>query len=74
MQKLLSVAIPCYNSQEYVRHAIESLLPGKDKIEIIVVNDGSTDDTQKIAEDEFMNCFYNEDFDNYSLYAYWYYL
>ena len=29
---------------------------------------------EKIAEDEFMNCFYNEDFDNYSLYAYWYYL
>ncbi|WP_049895609.1 glycosyltransferase family 2 protein [Oribacterium sp. NK2B42] len=51
MQKLLSVAIPCYNSQEYVRHAIDSLLPGKDKIEIIVVNDGSTDDTQKIAEE-----------------------
>ena len=51
MQKLLSVAIPCYNSQEYVRHAIESLLPGKDNVEIIVVNDGSKDDTQKIAEE-----------------------
>ena len=24
--KLLSIAIPCYNSQDYMRHAIETLL------------------------------------------------
>ncbi len=50
MQKLLSVAIPCFNSQEYVRHAVDSLLVGGDDIEIIIVNDGSTDDTEIIAE------------------------
>ena len=50
MQKLLSVAIPCFNSQDYVHRAIESLLPGKEQVEIIVVDDGSTDDTSKIAE------------------------
>lgn len=50
MQKLLSVAIPCYNSQDYVRRAIDSLLPGEDKVEVLVVDDGSTDDTYKIAE------------------------
>ena len=49
MQKLLSVAVPCFNSQDYMRRAIESLLPGGDKLEIIVVDDGSTDDTSKIA-------------------------
>ena len=49
MNKLLTVAIPCYNSHDYMRHAIDSLLPGKDKIEIIIVNDGSSDDTAAIG-------------------------
>ena len=49
MQKLLSVAVPCFNSQDYMRRAVESLLPGGEKLEIIVVDDGSTDDTSKIA-------------------------
>ncbi len=48
--KLLSVAIPCYNSQEYMNHAIESLLVGGDDIEILIVDDGSKDDTAKIAD------------------------
>ena len=51
MQKLLTVAIPSYNSQDYVRRAIDSLLPGKEQVEVIVVDDGSTDDTSKIAEE-----------------------
>ncbi|MBR3700646.1 MAG: glycosyltransferase family 2 protein [Clostridiales bacterium] len=51
MQKLLTVAIPSYNSQDYVRRAIESLLPGKEQVEVIVVDDGSTDDTSGIAEE-----------------------
>ena len=49
--KLLSVAIPCYNSAEYMSHAIETLLSGGEEMEIIIVNDGSVDDTQKIAEE-----------------------
>ena len=49
--KLLSIAIPSYNSQDYMAHAIESLLPGGDEVEILVVNDGSKDDTGKIADD-----------------------
>ena len=32
-------------------HAIETLLSGGEEVEIIIVNDGSTDDTQKIAEE-----------------------
>ena len=47
--KLLSIAIPSYNSQAYMRHAIETLLPGGDEVEILVVNDGSRDDTALIA-------------------------
>lgn len=48
--KLLSVAVPCYNSEAYVERCIESLLVGGDRIEIIIVNDGSKDRTQEIAE------------------------
>lgn len=47
--KLLSVAVPCYNSAAYMNHAIETLLSGGDNIEIILVNDGSRDDTEKIG-------------------------
>ena len=42
--KLLSVAIPCYNSEEYMRHCIESLLEGGDQVEILIVDDGSIKD------------------------------
>jgi glycosyltransferase involved in cell wall biosynthesis len=49
--KLLTVAIPCYNSAAYMSHAIETLLTGGEDLEIIIVNDGSKDDTAKIAEE-----------------------
>lgn len=49
--KLLSIAIPCYNSAEYMRKCIESLLPGGEDVEIIIVNDGSIDSTPDIAEE-----------------------
>lgn len=48
--KLLSIAIPCYNSQDYMKKCVESLLPGGDEVEIIIVNDGSKDETAAIAE------------------------
>ena len=46
MQKLLSVAIPSYNSQDYVSRAIESLLPGREQVEIIVVDDGNDEENR----------------------------
>ena len=49
--KLLSFAVPCYNSQGYMRHCINSLLEGGDDVEIIIVDDGSKDDTGKIADE-----------------------
>jgi len=50
--KLLSIAIPCYNSEEYMRNCIESLLPGGDEVEILIVDDGSTkDNTAQIADE-----------------------
>lgn len=48
--KLLSVAVPCYNSAAYMSKAIDSLLTGGDDMEIIIVNDGSQDETGKIAD------------------------
>ena len=53
--KLLSIAIPCYNSQDYMRHAIETLLAGGEDVEILVVNDGSKDKTADIAA-EYPGC------------------
>ena len=51
MGKILTVAIPCYNSAEYMEKCIRSLLPGKDDIEILVIDDGSTkDNTLEIAQ------------------------
>lgn len=49
--KLLSVAIPSYNSQDYLAHAVESLLPGGEEVEILIVDDGSKDNTAAIADD-----------------------
>ena len=51
LMKLLSVAIPCFNSQEYMRNCIESLLPGGDLVEILIINDGSSDQTSEIADE-----------------------
>lgn len=48
--KLLSVAIPCYNSQDYMEKCIKSLLVGGEDIEILIVNDGSKDATPEIAD------------------------
>lgn len=49
--KYISFAIPSYNSESYMSHAIESILPGGEDVEIIIVNDGSKDNTSKIAHE-----------------------
>lgn len=51
--KLLSIAIPCYNSEGYMRHCIETLLPGGEDVEIIIVDDGSTKDRTAEIADEY---------------------
>lgn len=51
--KLLSVAIPCYNSEGYMRKCIESLLVGGEDVEIIIVDDGSTKDRTAEIADEY---------------------
>ena len=49
--KLLTITIPCYNSEAYMDKAIESLLPGGEDVEIIIVNDGSKDKTAQIGQE-----------------------
>ena len=51
--KLLSIAVPCYNSEAYMRNCIESLLPGGEEVEIIIVDDGSTKDRTPQIADEY---------------------
>ncbi len=51
--KLLSVAIPCYNSAAYMDHCIETLLPGGEDVEIIIVDDGSVKDNTAEKADEW---------------------
>ncbi len=48
--KLLSVTVPCYNSEDYMESCIESLLPGGERVEIIIVDDGSSDGTGKMGD------------------------
>lgn len=49
--KILSIAIPCYNSEAYMNHAVESALAGGEDVEILIVDDGSTDGTAGIADE-----------------------
>lgn len=49
--KLLTIAIPCYHSADYMARCIDSLLVGGDEVEILIVDDGSTDDTGAIADE-----------------------
>ena len=48
--KLLTCVIPCYNSAAYVEQAVSSLLPGGEEMDILIVDDGSTDETGAIAD------------------------
>lgn len=45
-QPLISIIVPCYNTENYIEQCLDSLIHQSYKnLEIILVNDGSTDDT-----------------------------
>jgi glycosyltransferase involved in cell wall biosynthesis len=50
MEPLVSIVIPCYNQGRFLGEAIDSALTQTHpSVEVIVVNDGSTDDTRSVA-------------------------
>ena len=49
-EKLLTVTVPCFNSQGFMEHCLNTLLSGGEDVEILIVDDGSTDDTAAIAD------------------------
>jgi len=55
----VSVVIPVYNGERFIAEAIQSIRrQALDSLEIIVVDDGSTDATKRIVEREWPDCRY----------------
>ena len=51
MDDLISVIIPAYNAEKYMDRCLNSIVKQSyNNLQIIVVNDGSTDNTKKILE------------------------
>ncbi|HBP24422.1 MAG TPA: glycosyltransferase family 2 protein, partial [Oribacterium sp.] len=50
--KWLTVVVPAYNAEKYLEYNLQSFLSpsAPEKLEIIVVDDGSTDGTAQIAD------------------------
>lgn len=53
MEKILTIVVPTYNAEKYLRQNLESFCIKEilEEIEILVINDGSTDNSLKIAEE-----------------------
>lgn len=52
MDPFISFVIPVYNVENYLKHCIESILSQQlDSYEIVMINDGSTDNSAAICED-----------------------
>lgn len=70
---MVSFVIPAYNAEKTIKRAIDSCTNQKDTLieyEIIVVNDGSTDNTEQIINKEYVKIYdkeleENENKDNY---------
>lgn len=50
-EKLLTLAVPSYNVENYIRRCLDTLVQGGEDVEVIVVNDGSKDRTAEIAQE-----------------------
>ena len=59
MNKSVTILIPCYNEQNYLKRCLDSCVNQTyQNLKILIVNDGSTDDSQKIIE-EYMSKYQN---------------
>ncbi len=53
MQKLITFAVPCYNSAAYMEKCIQTLLCAGEEAEIILIDDGSVKDNTPALCDEY---------------------
>ncbi len=49
--KLLTIAVPAYNSEKFLPTCLDSLVHSGDEVEVLVINDGSSDGTLALARD-----------------------
>lgn len=58
MKKLLTIVIPAYNMEKYLQRCLDSIIIESvmDKVQVLVVNDGSKDKTSEIAH-QYENMF-----------------
>ena len=50
MEKLITFTVPCYNSAAYMERCLQSLISAGEDTEILIIDDGSTDNTGAIAD------------------------
>lgn len=54
-KKILSITVPAYNAEDYLNKCLDSFLVDnyelRNKLEVLVINDGSTDNTASIARE-----------------------
>ena len=50
-QPVLSIMVPCYNSADYLQRCVDPVLPYGDQVELLLVDDGSTDQTPQLADE-----------------------
>lgn len=66
MKELITIVVPIYNVEQYLERCIKSIVSQTyENIEILLVNDGSPDNSQKIMEkwgkkDKRIKCLYKE--------------
>ena len=77
MNKILTIIIPTYNMEKYLRRCLDSLIideEGMKQLEVLVINDGSKDSSSQIAheyQDKYPDTFRVIDKENNVLITMW---
>lgn len=53
--KILTVVVPCYNSEAYMNKCLKTVISAGEDVEVVIVDDGSTDRTAQIADEYAIN-------------------